>query len=236
MKKSKARVETKAESATYWEARIARGRAFIGPKMPLRCVRVIPLPPRENGRARMERPVNHAFDRMWVSGALTPGFVRENEIASMRSHLDDIASIIDETVADDDKAELLMRTIGYAFGGMFDLGRTEGGNEPGRRLRERDAARELGARERGKQLTAEAAEWHKRVRPIWWEKRGQHIDAGQKRPNLSQERLANQIIDGRHGKILGLPSVGQVWYTIKAWEREQRLVVSDVVARSDATT
>ena len=186
--------------------------------------RVVPLPPRESGRARMERPVDNAFDAMGLTGALTPGFVRDNEIAKMREHLDDIARIVDETITDDDKAGLLLRTFGYALDAMFGLGRIDGGNEPGRRLRERDAARELGARERGKQLTAKAAEWHKIVRPIWWEKRGRHIAAGQKRPNPSQERLANQIIDGRHGKILGLPSVGQVWDTIKAWEKEQRRV------------
>jgi hypothetical protein len=188
--------------------------------------RVGPVNPRVAGRARMERPVHNAFAAMRLTGALTPGFVRDNEIARMREHLDDISSIIAETIIDDDKAGLLLATIGYALDSMFGLGRTEGGNEPGRRLRERDAARELGARERGKQLTAKAAEWHKRVRPVWWAKRGRHIAAGQKRPNPSQERLANQIIDGHHGKIVGLPGVGQVWDTIKAWEKEQRAVSS----------
>ena len=214
MKKSKARSEGVAEAR--WKTRLSS----IGPRKPLRLVRVLPLPPREGGRARMERPVEHAFDAMRLNGALMPGFVRDNEIARMREHLDDITRIVDETIIDDDKAGLLLRTFGYALDAMFDLGRIDGGNEPGRRLRERDAARELGARERGKQLTAKAAEWHARVWPIWWEKRGQHIAAGQKRPNPSQQRLANQIIDGRHGEILGLPGVGQVWATIKSWEKK----------------
>jgi hypothetical protein len=152
--------------------------------------RVVPLPPRTRGRERMERTVDNAFAAMRL-GALVPGFVGDNEIAKMREHLDEIASIIDETVADDDKAGLLLATIGYAFDRIFGLGRIQGGNEPGRRLRERDAARELGARERGKQLTAKAAEWHKPVRPIWV---GEARAAHRRRPE------APKSVSGASGK------------------------------------
>src|ERR1700722_4768100 len=93
--------------------------------------RVGPLNPRVAGRARMERGFKHAMERMRLSGAMAPGFVADNEAAVMRMHLDDIASIIDETIDADDKAGLLMRTIGYVLDHASGLGRIEGEHQPG---------------------------------------------------------------------------------------------------------
>jgi hypothetical protein len=132
---------------------------------------------------------------MRLTGALSPGFVRDNEIAVLRMHLGDIVSIIDETVADDDKAGLLFSTIGYALDQMFGLGRIDGRNEPSRRLAERDAAREIGYRKGIETNQAKATLWHQPVRNIWLEKRARYPKRGRLRPGaMSQRRLAEWIL------------------------------------------
>jgi hypothetical protein len=177
--------------------------------------------PRDAGRARMERGLNHEVEAMRLTGAFSPGFVRDNEIAVMRMHLGDIASIIDETVADDNKAGLLLRTIGYALDGMFGLGHLSGGNEPGRRLWERDAARELGWRKGIKTNQEKAALWHAPVKDIWFEKRGRYPKKGRRRPGaMSQPRLAGWILDN-HADIPNLPANEQSLIdAFQKWERE----------------
>jgi hypothetical protein len=84
-----------------------------------------------------------------------------------------------------------------------------------------DRSRKNGGDERGSQQQEEAAKWHKVVRPIWREKRGQ-FPTNVRRRKISQERLAEQLVAGRHGEIAGLPGYWQVLKTIKDWEAESR--------------
>jgi hypothetical protein len=105
--------------------------------------RVGPVNPRVAGRARMDRGFEHAIEHMRLSGAMTPCFVADNETAVMRMHLDDIGGIIDEAIADDHKAGLLMRTIGYALDRASGLGRVEGEHQPGSELRARREKRRI---------------------------------------------------------------------------------------------
>jgi hypothetical protein len=221
MKKSKARLEAEAEAR--WKARLEGPRK----KSLLDIRRVTPLPPRERGRARMERGVNGAFERMAISGALPPvyrngetNYVRDSEMANMRMHLEDIASIIEDTIADDDKAGLLMQTIGYALDSMYRLGGVDRSFEPGCRLRDKSRSARLGGDVRGEQQQDEAAEWRKEAWPIWWEKRGQYPKSVRRR-KMSQEKLAQEIHDELRDRVPGLPKCGQIHWTIKnVWEKE----------------
>jgi hypothetical protein len=217
MKNIKARLW--AEAAARWEARLKASRDFIGPRIPLhlRLVRTTPLPPREYGRARMEQWFKQQFRTpLGKDGDLM------HSVDVMRMHFDDIFSIIDETIADDDKAGLLMLTIYYALGTAEGHGRTEGRRELEAREREKSRATKLGGDVRGEQQQDEAAEWRNAAWPIWWEKRGQFPKSVRRR-EMPQEKLAHEILDELKGKVPGLPKYDQILWTIKnVWEAKQR--------------
>jgi hypothetical protein len=213
MKKSNARLW--AEASARWEARLKASRDFIGPRIPLhlRLVRTTPLPPRERGRARLEQ---------WFKQQFRMPLGKDGDLMHsgdlMRMHLDDISDIIDETIADDDKAGLLMLTISYALRGAEGHGRAEGAYEPECRLREKSRATRLGGDVRGEQQQDEAAEWRDAAWPIWWEKRGQ-LPKNVRRREMPQEKLARAILDALKGKVPGLPKYDQILWTIKnVWE------------------
>lgn len=235
MKKSKARPEAEAEAraqtwALRWRAaRIAAGR----PAKSLRDLRrVTPRPPREYSRARMEQWFKQQFFRtpLGKDGDLM------HSVDIMRMHFDDIFSIIDETIADDDKAGLLMLTIYYALGTAEGHGRTEGRRELEAREREKASAGLVGT-ERGVATNQDkAAAWHKEAGPIWWEKRGRFLVEGGRRPKTSQESLAKKLDEDealrkRVSELPGyekgvspkLPGYAQILWTIKnIWEKELR--------------
>jgi hypothetical protein len=182
--------------------------------------RVGPINPRVAGRARMERPVHNAFAAMRLTDALTLGFVRDNEIAKMREHLDDIVSIIDETITDDDRAGHLMRTIGYAIDGVFGLGRIDGGNEPGRRLRERDeGVRKGGENGWGDKKRKDAdSRWRNDGWKIYWEKRGQFAE-GDPRREENKSALARVIYD----EAGDTPGHKRIVIEIGKWDKKRPL-------------
>jgi hypothetical protein len=111
--------------------------------------------------------------------------------------------------------------VALALNVAFELGRAAitGKADP-------NALRQLGGLIRGAQLKEAAADWHKVVRPIWWEKRGQFPKGDPRRRKLSQERLVKKIVEELEGKVPGLPGYDQVLATIKAWEKEQRAISS----------
>jgi hypothetical protein len=175
--------------------------------------------PRDVGRKRMERGFHDAFETMRISGALKPGYVRDSQMFNMRLHLDEIASIVDEAIADDDEAGLLMRTIGYALDSMYGLGGIDRSFEPERRLAEKAAAGKLGT-QRGVATNKEkATSWHAIIKPVWWEKRGKFPKSERRRRCLSQRRLAERIAADFEDKVDQLPGADQIEWTFKQWEK-----------------
>jgi hypothetical protein len=169
--------------------------------------RVVPLPPRERGRVRMERGFKHAIEHMRLSGAMTPGFVMENEIAVMRMHLDDIDSIIEETIADDARAGLLMRSIGYALDCASGLGRIEGDHPPASELRARREKRRVPGLITGAENKADAEERHTALKSLWVKERG-----------LGRNELARKIVDGDFGFVTDL-SEERIRSLFTEWKR-----------------
>ena len=143
-----------------WQRQMRDARGGKPPKKTLASLRRIKAGnPRDEGRARMERKFKHVIEAMRLTGALRPGFVRDNETAGMRMHLDNIAEIISMNINDDEAAGLLMRTIGYALDRMFGLGRIDGKHEPESELRHRhensqDTRADNGCREQGRRRRA----------------------------------------------------------------------------------
>jgi hypothetical protein len=196
-----------AKETAKWDELVRQNRHrldssfFIGPRQPksLKDIHVVkPLPPRERGRARMERELRHAFSV--VSKGKSYRFIRSNMIMGMCYCFDDIAAIIDETVVDDDKAGLLMQTIGYALGRMatFARGESESGRE--RLLARYQAIPKLNGVKRGEQL-AEVADirWRLEGEKIW---RDRYADLAPDDPNrITVEDLAVLIQDDVAGDI-----------------------------------
>ena len=149
--------------------------------------------PRDAGRARMERGFKHAIEHMRWSGAMPPGFVADNENALMRMHLDNIASIIDDAIGDDDRAGLLMRTIGYALDHMSGLGRIQGENEPRSELRARREKRRIPGLITGGESKADAEERHQAMKDVWRANR-----------EISGRKLATKICTGEFGPVTDL--------------------------------
>jgi hypothetical protein len=168
--------------------------------------RVGPVNPRVAGRARMDRGFRHAIEHMRLSGAMTPGFVADNETAVMRMHLDDIGSIIDATIADDDKAGLLMRTIGYALDSASGLGRMEGEHLPGSELRARRDKRRIPGLVTGAENEADAEERHQAMKEV----------CRANRSECSGRKLAKKICAGEFGRITDL-SEERVRALISQW-------------------
>jgi hypothetical protein len=134
--------------------------------------KVGPLPPRERGHVRMERGLRHVFRA--VSEDKSYRFIRCMIISSMCKRLDDIADLVGECVEDDEKAGLLMETIGYAIDDMADFERNEGAAAPRRELASYDAlhaTRKSGGDDRGAHLAAEAdVRWRSEGEKIWLER------------------------------------------------------------------
>jgi hypothetical protein len=177
--------------------------------------RIPPGNPRKVGRNRMEREVNGAFERLRISGALRPAYkngernyVWDTETANMRVHLDEIANIVDETIADDDKAGLLMRTIGYAFGSMHGLGGMEGSHEPESELRARREKRRIPGLITGAENKADAEERHQFMKDVWRANRSE----------FSGRKLAKKICAGDFGHPPDL-SEERVRALISKWEK-----------------
>jgi hypothetical protein len=127
-----------------------------------------PLPPREDGIACMEFGFNFAVSYMIGLGALPPDYVRDRKINIMSRHLGNIAAIVNETVVDDEKAGLLMRTVGYALDYMANLGRIDGEHGPSCELRYDAALRKKGGNERATRNKAEAlAKWDYEPMRLW---------------------------------------------------------------------
>jgi hypothetical protein len=125
---------------------------------------------------------------------------RDSKIATMRMHLDDIASIVDETIADDDEAGRLLTTIGYALDHMFGLGHMDGAHEPSCRVREHDRASAKGREKSLETRQGKAEVWLTSVRSIWWDKRGRFPKVGRLRPGgMSQKGLAQWILTNYTG-------------------------------------
>ncbi len=78
----------------------------------------------------MERKFKHVIEAMRLTGALRPGFVRDNETAGMRMHLDNIAEIISMNINDDEAADMADEDYRLRFDRMFGLGRIDGKHEP----------------------------------------------------------------------------------------------------------
>ena len=168
--------------------------------------RVGPVNRRVAGRARMDRGFKHAIEHMRLSGAMTPGFVADNETAVMRMHLDDIGGIIDEAIADDHKAGLLMRTIGYALDRASGLGRVEGERQPGSELRARREKRRIPGLITGAENKADAQERHQAMKEVWRANRSE----------FSGRKLAEKICAGEFGPITDL-SEERVRALISQW-------------------
>jgi hypothetical protein len=211
-----------AMEAEWWRRRIRDARqarqlrerrgAFIGPRMPQlsRSVRANePRPPREDGMAYMRSGYNLMVDCMMIGGALPPDYVD-----GMSKHLGDIAAIVNETVVDDEKAGLLMRTIGYTLDYMANLGRIEGEYGPSYVLRYDAALRKNGADNSGKVRAVKAdARWRRAGEKMW---REVYADLTPDDPNrITVEDLATAIQD----EVAGSVKLGTVLKQIGAWNK-----------------
>ena len=131
--------------------------------------KVGPLPPRERGIASIERGLRHAF--RVVSEDKSYRFIRSMIISSLCSDVDDITDLIDELVADDEKAGLLMDKIAALAAHWATFERDEGAAAPKRELASYEAlhaTRKGGGDDRGAQLHAEAlSKWDDEPMRLW---------------------------------------------------------------------
>ena len=167
-----------AEAAAEWAELVKNvssrwtSRSYvIGPRQPksLKDIRVFkPLPPRDLGIARMYSGLKEAVE--FLNGHNSFRFIRGGMIANMCNFRDDIVAIINETVADDVKAGLLMEKIAYAFSRERTFGNAEGTYEPERRLSELSAKNRDGGIKRNRNNTA-VAEALRVLKSVWKEYR-----------------------------------------------------------------
>ena len=150
-----------AELARHIGPRVGRrlqvdlGPASSGSLRGLR--RVGPLPPRERGLASMERGLRHAF--RVVSKDKSYRFIRRGIVGSMLSDVDDVAELIDELVADDEKAGLLMERIAAFAAHWVTFERHEAADAPRREMASYEtlhATRKDGGDKRSDQVRADA--------------------------------------------------------------------------------
>jgi hypothetical protein len=215
-----------AEAAAEWAELVRHIAPRVGRRLQvdlgpassgsLRGIRKVgPLPPRERGHARMERGLRHAF--RVVSEDKSYRFIRGMIVSSMCNRLDDIADLIGECVEDDEKAGLLMETIGYAIDSMADFGRGEG--KPGQErlladfiaLHER---RKTGGDIRGAKYAADRdARWRIKGEKMWRER---YANLAADDPNrITVEDLAVLIQDDIAGDI----RLGTIEKQIGKWNK-----------------
>jgi hypothetical protein len=176
-----------------------------------------PLPPRERGHARMERGLRHVFRA--VSEDKSYRFIRCMIISSMCKRLDDIADLVGECVEDDEKAGLLMETIGYAIDDMADFERGEGAAAPRRELASYEALHAThkgGGDARGAHLAADSdRRWRREGGKIWRER---YADLAPDDPNrVTVEDLAILIQDD----IAGVIKFGTIVKQIGKWNKRE---------------
>ena len=169
----------------------------------------------------MERGLRHAF--RVVSDDKSYRFIRGIIISSMCSDVDDVADLIDEMVADDDKAGFLMEKIAALAARWATFERNEGTAAPRRELASYEAlhaTRKGGGDDRGAQLHADAlAKWDDEPMRLW--KINQRDLPVERR--MSNEQVINLILDeasdfikDKNGKVA---SSGTVEGHIRRWRR-----------------
>jgi hypothetical protein len=210
---SEAYLAEEAAEAEWARQQRERYDAFIGPRMPRLSLAVRtkqPLPPREDGIACMKFSFNFAVSYMIGLGALPPDYERD----IMSRHLENIAAIVNETVVDDEKAGLLMRTIGYALDYMANLGRIDGEYGPSCELRDDAAFRKKGGDERSARYAAERdARWRNEGEKIWQER---YADLPPDDPNrITVEKLAQDI----QGEVAGDIKLDTIKRQIGKWNK-----------------
>ena len=174
-----------------------------------------PLPPRERGVARMERGLRHAFSV--VSQDKSYRFIRGMIISSMCSDVDDITNLIDELVADDEKAGLLMEKIADLAAHWATFERNEGAAAPRRELASYEAlhaTRKGGGDNRAAQYAAERdTRWRIESEKMWRER---YANLAPDDPNrITAEDLAVLIQDDIAGDI----RLGTIEKQIGKWNK-----------------
>jgi hypothetical protein len=185
--------------------------------------KVGPLSPRERGVASMERGLRHAF--RVVSQDKSYRFIRGMIISSMCSDVDDITDLVDELVADNEKAGLLMEKIAALAAHWAAFERDEGAAAPRRELASYEAlhaTRKGGGDDRGAQLHADAlAKWDGEPKRLWEvSQRDLPLDDPRR---LTNDQVRDLILDEAADFIMDkkgiVPSSGTVEGHIRRWRR-----------------
>jgi hypothetical protein len=129
------------------------------------------LPPREYGIACVYRELMGAVKFLNERNSFR--FIRSSMIAGMCNYRDDIIAIINQTVADDDMAGLLMEKISSALRSERSFGNAEGAYEPELRLSQRSAKNRDGGIERNRK-NAPVAESQRVLKDVWKEYRSRY--------------------------------------------------------------
>ena len=159
------------------------------------------LPPRERGLASIESGLRHAFEV--VSKDESYRFIRSDIVGSMLSDVDDVAELIDELVADDEKAGLLMERIAAFAAHWVTFERHEAADAPTRELASYETLHETrkdGGDKRSDQVRADADNrWRRAGEEIW---RELYANLAPDDPNrITVEDLAQDIQDEVAGGI-----------------------------------